>query len=355
MFKQTLVILPTIFITAGIFFCPSSHASEMNEDSNDLTIFQDNQSDLTIFDVKNIDFDQYEITVSKFEHSLNDYQSSISPAPSTESPSEIARGEVKSNNAWHFLLQPSIYLPFTIYGDATAGSLSGDFALDSSQIRQSIKDDLNFAFFAKAKAWNPDYRLGIFADFDYLSSGSSASVTRTLPPSFGSIPVNLNAEVDTKLWSFSLGGAYRFYDATKVNPAGIKTEFDLGPSVFDVFGGINITGFDLGLRFSSPQLGRARFDGNETILSPIVGARFRFNMNPQLAVVGGATYAGFGVNGLQKWGISSGVDWLFTEKTSVGVGYRFDHTGYSSSLTSNTDFDLNVNQNGPYINVSFRF
>ncbi|MBF2055749.1 MAG: hypothetical protein IGQ45_00725 [Cyanobacterium sp. T60_A2020_053] len=353
MLRRTLIIFPAIFINAIIFLHPSSNASEISEDSTDLMTFHDNQSDLSIFDFNNIDFDKYEITVSKFEHSLNDYQSVISPAPSTEYASEIAREEVKSNNSWHFLLQPSIYLPFTIYGDATAGSLSNGFGFDGSQIRQSIKDDLNFAFFAKAKAWNPDYRLGIFADFDYLSSNSSTSVTRTLPPSLGSIPVNL-AEVDSKLWSLSFGGAYRFYDATKVNPAGIKTEFDLGPSVFDVFGGVNITGVDLGLKFSSP-LGSARFDGNETILSPIVGARFRFNVNPQVAVVGGASYAGFGISGLQKWGISSGVDWLFSEKTSLGVGYRFDHTGYSSSLTSTTDFDLNVNQNGPYINVSFRF
>ncbi|MBE9221820.1 hypothetical protein IQ215_03840 [Cyanobacterium stanieri LEGE 03274] len=274
-----------------------------------------------------------------------------------QSASDLEMEEVRpSNNSWHFLIQPSIYVPFTIYGDAAAGSVSGDFSLDASQIRRSIKDDLNFAFFGRMKAWNPEYRWGVFADFDYLSLDSRASISRRLPPSLGSIPVRLDASADSKLWSLSLGGAYRFYDRSKVNPDGVETEFDLGRSVFDVFGGVNITGVDLGLNFSSPGLGQARFNGNTTVVSPIIGARARVNLSPQWAWVTGGSFSGFGIDGLNQWNLGTGLDWKFSEgKTSLGFGYRFGYTSYGSNLTRATDFEVNVNQNGPYVNVSFRF
>ncbi len=63
------------------------------------------------------------------------------------------------SNRWHFLFQPAIYLPVTIYGDTTVGEFTGDIAIDTDQITTAIKDNLNFAFFANLEAWTPNYHL----------------------------------------------------------------------------------------------------------------------------------------------------------------------------------------------------
>ncbi|AFZ48473.1 hypothetical protein Cyast_2530 [Cyanobacterium stanieri PCC 7202] len=351
MLKKSWFFYPTIIVGFGVFIYSGAQASEEKEATVDIEIGSFRASDLNSTEFQS---DDKNAIISPFtlQESM---EMELYPDNFHHYASEIAMEPITPSNSWHFLFQPSIYIPFTIYGDARAGSLTGDFALDASQIRKSIKDDLNFAFFGRMKAWTPDYRLGLFADFDYLSLDSRASVTRTLPVSLGSIPVTLNAGVDSTLWSLSFGGAYRFYNSSQVNPEGVNTEFDLGSSVFDVFAGLNITGIDLGLDFNAPGLGSARFDGSKTVVSPIVGGRFRFNVHPQWAIVGGGSFSGFGINGLRQWNLSTGVDWLFSEKTSLGLGYRFGYTGYNSTLRTNTDFGIDVNQNGPYLNLSFRF
>ncbi|WP_024545806.1 outer membrane protein [Picosynechococcus sp. NKBG15041c] len=270
-------------------------------------------------------------------------------------PTEIQA--LSEPNKWHFLIQPSLYVPLTIYGDATVGRLNGDFAIGAAQIRKSIKDDLNLAFFGRAQAWRPDYRLGVFTEFDYLSLTSERSITRPIlfPNTPGPIPVTLNAAVDSKIWSFSLGGAYRFYDRTKINSTEVKTEYDLGPLVFDIFGGLNVTGIDLDFNLNTNIGQRAGLDASKTITSPILGGRFRYNFSPQIAWVTSGSVSGFGIEGLTQWNLNTGVDWLFSDKTSLGAGYRFGYTGYNSNLRNNADFGLNVNQNGPYVNLSFRF
>ncbi|WP_069789675.1 hypothetical protein A5482_010700 [Cyanobacterium sp. IPPAS B-1200] len=361
MCKKSLLLCPWVMVGGLMAIAPYAQASEVPinpiiVDGNEeiITDSEREMEDITVTQ-KGIDagfeFTQINADINFFWDATMKENGLVS-----QSASDLETEETSSANSWHFLVQPSIYVPFTIYGDAAAGSVNGDFSLDASQIRKSIKDDLNFAFFGRVKAWNPDYRLGFFADFDYLSSDNSASVTRTLPPSFGGIPITLNGEVDSTLWSLSLGGAYRFYDPSKVNPEGVETEFDLGRSVFDVFGGLNITGVDLGLNFSSPGLGRASFNGDTTVVSPIIGGRARVNLSPQWAWVTGGSVSGFGISGLTQWNLGTGVDWKFSEgKTSLGLGYRFGYTSYTSNLTRSTDFDVNVNQNGPYVNVSFRF
>lgn len=376
MLKKVVFVCPWVIIINGLMaIAPYSQASELIKfDSSQEAIKSNVQSeDITVDELPEIFLsdsfnsflreDYNHSSVSEFEKKQINADTDVFRIITNEGETELISQNASDleieqtnlSNSWHFLIQPSIYIPFTIYGDASAGSLTGDFALDASQIRNRIKDDLNFAFFGRMKAWTPDYRLGLFADFDYLSLDSRTSVNRSLPPSLGSIPVTLNAGVGSTLWSLSVGGAYRFYNSSQVNPEGVNTEFDLGSSVFDVFGGLNLTGIDLGLDFNAPGLGSARFDGSKTILSPIVGGRFRYNFNPQWAIVAGGSYSGFGINGLRQWNLSTGVDWLFSEKTSLGLGYRFGYTGYNSTLRTNTDFGIDVNQNGPYLNLSFRF
>jgi hypothetical protein len=58
------------------------------------------------------------------------------------------------------------------------------------------------------------------------------------------------------------------------------------------------------------------------VVSPLLGGRLRLNVNPKLALVTTGSVAGFGISGLSKWNVMSGIDWMFSGNTSLGLGYR---------------------------------
>jgi hypothetical protein len=261
------------------------------------------------------------------------------------------------SNRWHFLFQPYLYLPVTIYGDANFGRFTGDIAIDGDQIRTSIKDDLNFAFLGDLQAWTPNYRVGLLADVNYLSASSQDTFTRSIrrPGLADFVPSELQAEVDTHVWYVNLGAAYRFYNRSQVNPEGVSTEFDLGTFVFDIVGGLNIASVNADLDLSTNLGGQAEFDGGTTVVSPMLGGRLRVNASPKLAWVTAGSVAGFGIGGLTQWSVRSGLDWMFSGNTSLGLGYRFGYVSYNKDFDNDKDFGVSLNQNGPYLSLTFRF
>jgi hypothetical protein len=269
------------------------------------------------------------------------------------------------SNRWHFLFQPYLYLPVTIYGNATFDNSEfrrtftrdRDIAIDADQIRTKIKDNLNFAFFGDLQAWTPNYRVGLLADVNYLSASSQDTFTRpVLRPGLANfIPSELEADVDSHLWFVNLAAAYRFYDRSKINPEGVSTEFDLGTFVFDIIGGLNIASVHADLDLSTNLGGRAEFDGGTTVVSPTLGGRLRVNASPKLAWVTAGSVAGFGIGGLTQWSVRSGLDWMFSGNTSLGLGYRFGYVSYNKDFDRDRDFGVSLNQNGPYLSLGFRF
>lgn len=153
------------------------------------------------------------------------------------------------SNRWHFLAVPYIYIPFSISGTATfegesfrnnfVGDFtdpSRDFDFSPSEITEALRNSLNFAFLSGFEAWTPNYNVGIIANLDYVSLSSESTVIRDvrIPEAADFIPTEVNAALDTQLWRADLAGSYRFYDRAQANPEGIRSEFDLGPFVFDV-------------------------------------------------------------------------------------------------------------------------
>lgn len=194
--------------------------------------------------------------------------------------------------------------------------------------------------------------MGILTNVDYVSLSSDSSLTRPVRrPGFAAfIPTELDADLDTQLLSVDLVASYRFYDPSKTNPEGLNTEFDLGPLVFDVMGGVNLISLDTDLELSTNLGGEGEFSNNKTVISPLLGGRLRWNATSDLAFVLAGSVSGFGIEGLTRYGIQGGVNWLFSGNTSLGFGYRFAFLDYSSD-----EIDLNVDQNGPYLNIGFRF
>ncbi|PSN77770.1 hypothetical protein C8B47_20355 [filamentous cyanobacterium CCP4] len=290
------------------------------------------------------------------------------PAP----PANIAQTTPNQppSEQWHFLVVPYVYVPFNISGSATfkgteefrnnflgdptdpSRDPSRDFEFTPTEIRAALQNSLNFAFFSGLEAWTPNYNVGILANLDYLSLSSGETLTREVRrPGFANfIPTELNASLNTQLWRGDLAASYRFYDAARANPEGLNTEFDLGPFVFDVLGGLSLVQVNAQLGLSTNLGGSGQFSSTRTLVSPLIGGRFRWNASPKLAVLLSGTVSGFGLGGLTQYGVQGGVDWMFSGDTTLGAGYRFSFLDYSSS-----QLDLDVNQNGPYLNVGFRF
>jgi hypothetical protein len=189
-------------------------------------------------------------------------------------PSNIAQATPAQaqSEQWHFLLVPYVYVPFFISGSATyegseefqnnfsrdfdnTGNLDGsrDFEFVPTEIRTSLKNSLNFAFLGEIEAWTPNYSLGILANFDYLSLTSRDTLDRAVRrPGFANfVPTEINASLNTQVWTVDLAASYRFYDRTKVNPQGLDTEFDLGPFVFDAVGGLSVASVNTQLGLST--------------------------------------------------------------------------------------------------------
>ncbi len=282
---------------------------------------------------------------------------------------EIAEttSDESQSEQWHFLFVPYIYVPFSISGSVNFNgttnftdnfsrdfNLSQDFEFVPSQIVAALKDSLNFAFFGGIEAWTPDYTVGILGNLNYLSTSSSSTFTREVrfPGLANFIPSELTSALNTQLWTSDLAASYRFYDPAKVNPEGVYTEFDLGPFVFDVLGGLNITSVNTQLGLSTNLGGNGQFTSSNTIFSPLLGGRFRWNANPKLAVLASGSLSGFGISGLMQYQFQGGVDWIFSGNTSLGLGYRFSFLDYTQSAG---DFSLSADQSGPYIDFGFRF
>lgn len=282
-------------------------------------------------------------------------------------PADIAQTATtpSQSDQWHFLLVPYVHIPLSVSGSVayegednslpgggTAINGSRDFELSSERISTSLENDLNFALLSGFEAWTPDYHLGILANFDYLSLTSNQSLTRSVrfPGVANFVPTELDADLDTELWNAGLAASYRFYDAAKASPGGGNTEFDLGPFVADVLGGLNVTSLDTDLELSTNLGGEVEFSSSNTIVSPLLGGRLRWNANPQLAIVVSGNISGFGISGLTRYSVQGGVSWLFSGNTSLGLGYRF------ASLEYDTDeVEITADQNGPYLNFGLRF
>jgi hypothetical protein len=306
---------------------------------------------------------------------------------SLDTPADIAQAASAQpqSEQWHFLLVPYVYVPFFISGSANyegsedfrnnfcrdlcADGINGgpqnpvipgnidssrDFDFTPSQIRNGLRNSLNFAFFSGFEAWAPDYKLGVLANLDYLSLSSNDTLTRSVRrPGFADfVPTEINTSLNTQIWDVDLAASYRFYDPAKANPQGLNTEFDLGPFVFDVLGGLNVTSLNTQLGLSTNLGGDGEFTTSNTVVSPLLGGRFRWNATPELAVLLSGSVSGFGIGGLTQYGVLGGVDWMFSGNTSLGLGYRFGFLDYNSG---SSEVDLNVNQNGPYLNFGFRF
>ena len=248
----------------------------------------------------------------------------------------------ETEDGWRYSMTVYGFLPAQTQGK----SIVADGAVDLDLNFSEALDILDFALSARGEAWNGDW--GAVADFYTVNLGLGSGIA--LPgPAGGRVDVN----VDVKQTWASLLAAYRFSDGTYGNrrlryawdvSAGarwnrIKQEINAAASV------------DIG-----PGFGRqTTLGGTEQWLEPMIGIRAAYEVADRWTLGGRVELGGFGVEGDDlQYTVLIGADWQAWDKTSLKFGYQWYGIDYSTQRPDG-EFAYNIDQNGPYVGLTFRF
>lgn len=221
-----------------------------------------------------------------------------------------------------------------LWGSGISGK-SGVFGLPPQEVDLAFGDilkDLNFAFMGLGEARNGRFVMGV--DLTYTTVGSSVENPRK---NAETVLVN-KINVDTTSWMVTGFGGYTVFESDMVRLDAIaggrlwsvNSDFTL-KSDFDVING------------------RSKSDG-ATWVDPLVGAKAKIDLTPEVYVSAWAMIGGFGVGSELMWDLMAGAGYEFTDNFSVFAGYRAASVDYS-----NDGFVYDIVQQGPVAAAVFRF
>lgn len=206
---------------------------------------------------------------------------------------------------------------------------TGVFGLPAQDIDLSfgdIWDNLDMAFMAVGEARNGRMTFGL--DFTYVR------ISTDINTPFGILANSIDAEVTAMMGTF-YGGYSVFYQDN---------------ATVDIIGGGRVWSVDndFGLRGGLLD-GRKASDG-DTWVDPLIGAKFRTDINDRVYLTGWAMVGGFGLSSDNMWDVMGAVGYKFNDLFSVVVGYRGFGVDYSED-----GFVYDVTQKGPVIGGVFKF
>ena len=217
---------------------------------------------------------------------------------------------------------------FTAAAYLWASGLNGDvgvFGLPAQNVDLSFSDllqNLDGAVMGLGEARNGRFALGM--DVTYTKVGASvktpygnidASATSWMVTGFGGYSVfqndivRLDAIAGGRLWS-------------------VNNDFDIKSGEFD---------------------GRSFSDG-ATWVDPLVGAKLRLDLAPNVYATSWAFVGGFGVGSDLMWDLMAGAGYQFNDTFSLFAGYRATSVDYSHD-----GFVYDVVQKGPVLAGAFQF
>lgn len=229
------------------------------------------------------------------------------PEAMQDSPeSQAAPAEPKTPQEWFFTVQPYLW---------TAG-IDGDIGVDSSQeipfdvSFSDILEDLQWAFMFSFDARYDPSGWGFFVDSIYMDLHQTEN----------------QIDVDLSLRMLEADATWRPNRAVP----------------FDVLVGARLWHGTIDLDF--PVLGD--FDGDQTWVDPIVGARGTWQIDEHWGLYGRADIGGFGVGSEFTWQALGYVSYTFNDTWSAQMGYRYLSIDYDQD-----DFLLDVDMSGPLLGV----
>lgn len=246
-------------------------------------------------------------------------------APVTANAADVIPPEATSD--WTFTA--AAYL----WGSGISGT-SGVFGLPPQEVDLGFGDiikDLNFAFMGLGEARNGRFVLGM--DMTYTNVGSSVDNPRK-----ADVLLINSIDVDTTSWMVTGFGGYTLFDNDM-----LRLDAIAGARYWSV-------NSDFTLRSNIPAInGRSASDGANWV-DPLVGAKAKIDVTPEIYVSAWAMIGGFGVGSDLMWDLMAGAGYEFTDHFSVFAGYRAASVDYSDD-----GFVYDIVQQGPVAAAVFRF
>ncbi|MDR9403436.1 MAG: hypothetical protein RI580_08350 [Halothece sp. Uz-M2-17] len=249
---------------------------------------------------------------------------------------------------WRFILEPYIYLPLETTGDITVRNteVPVDFSLGD------ILETLTFALYGRFEGWKGHW--GFIIDAYHFNSVDSDSTRVDTPPALqGVLPaqITIEATAETAFTKLDLAAGYRFGNEGLTDAfQTAKTDFELGPFIFDAIAGLRFYFVNNDLELTSNIGQEFNFSGSNTLVEPMIGGRARWNLSDNLGVLAVANFSGFGIGTNISIESYAGIDWLFSGNTSMTATYRLTYINYDED-----DSGLDIFQHGPALGVKFRF
>jgi hypothetical protein len=230
--------------------------------------------------------------------------------------------EVESG--WQFEVAPYGWVSGIKGSTAQFGLPEQDFDVGIKQVLEK----LDIALMGLVQARNE--RFSAFSDIVY------ANLSQTIRTPKGILADKIDASVETLMWT--VGAAYSVY-------------YDPEVANLDVVVGGRLWSLDTEAKIKGGFFDGTDLDDGETWVDPLVGAKGRVSLSPELFMTGWALFGGFDItHDKLMWDLFGGVGYDFWPGTAIIVGYRAVSVDYEKG-----DFKYDAVQQGPLVGIDFRF
>jgi hypothetical protein len=228
------------------------------------------------------------------------------------------------DSGWQFEVAPYGWLSGINGKTAQFGLPEQDFDIS---IRQVI-ENLDIALMGLAQVRNE--RFSAFSDLVYANLSASIGTPK------GILAEKIEASVETVMWT--VGAAYSVY-------------YDPEIANFDLVVGGRLWSLDTEAKIKGGFFDGVDLDDGETWVDPLVGAKGRYSLTPDLFMTGWALFGGFGITDDKlMWDLFGGIGYDFWPGTAIIAGYRAVSVDYKKG-----DFMYDAVQQGPLLGIDFRF
>lgn len=233
----------------------------------------------------------------------------------------------EAESGWQFEVAPYGWL-------AGLDGQAAQFGLPEQDIDISIRqvlDNLDIALMGLVQVRNE--RFSAFSDLVY------GKLTAEIGTPHGILADKVEITSTTLMWT--LGAAYSIYYEPEV------ANFDLvvGGRLWSLDTDVKIKGLNPILDIPT------NFSDGQTWVDPLVGAKGRYSLTPELFMTGWALFGGFDIsNDKLMWDLFGGIGYDFWPGTAIVAGYRAVSVDYEKG-----DFIYDTVQQGPLLGIDFRF
>jgi opacity protein-like surface antigen len=257
--------------------------------------------------------------------------------------SAYAYDNPSGSDKWQIQVNPYFFAPglegdLTVNGQTATVDLSFDDILDNFDV-------IGFSNRVVARKG----KLGLIFDIAYVGATTEVKLETLAPPS------SIGVDVDIADLSLDFGVSYRVVDTIVagkrlwIEPLGglryhyFKQEIDLNVDVtFPPPVGAKSRGATLG--------------GDEDWVEPFVGGLMGIDLTDKFSFLLRGDAGGFGMGDASDltWNILAGLDYRFSQRASVKLGYRFQGFDYETGSGAER-FGADLDLNGPMLGAIIRF